>query len=757
MFRHRLVRGNQLSEYFDFGDPCGNGQSGELRTARARNLLRAIEDAEDFILLEIRSWSGWAGESDVLVVEVKLDGVPTRNRIGILYRERIAIAIPVEVSFQIWLFALRKNFPRTLHQNLVSEIDPRSPCLYEAPWAEVALGWTPEKFLARIHWWFGAAARGDLHAESQALEPPFLPVKDEIVVPQSLLEGRIQSEILAEAVQRGEGVTVKTFPLPSDGVSIARKVGIPLMHVRVVQTTDQFHSIYDRVPRSVAALSRLLDPLGVDVKNLIKEIARLTWREVDSEDDFVVLVGIFPRKREQGKPPERADYFGFFVESNLSELALKLGVSAKHEKQYVPLLAVREVEEETWEKITIRPLNVVFDMTPETFARLSGIAQVSTERSVLIGAGALGSQILENCARMGWGSWTIVDSDHLLPHNLARHIGLWKDIGYNKSEVAIERLRAIYPTYAKPTSNHEVLDVVGPAKASYARLAAAAELVVDASASIRVSREAGRTAKSGRVVSTFLSPSGTDLVMIAEDVQRTNTVDALEAQYWRWVVTDPWGSDHCALIDAEVRYGGGCNDVSVVLPGTRIAIAGAIASQALMEHRFANDMYGHIWRLIPESMSIEHRSLDLWETRAEVRNQWRIVWDMGITKKLSKWRDASLPKETGGILVGYIDHTANTIYVVDAWAAPPDSEGHSTYFQRGIKGLADQLEEAFRRSSERVGYLGEWHSHPRFARIDPSPTDDIQLAEITRRRRPEGEPALMLIVGDGGMNWVVRD
>jgi tRNA A37 threonylcarbamoyladenosine dehydratase len=39
----------------------------------------------------------------------------------------------------------------------------------------------------------------------------------------------------------------------------------------------------------------------------------------------------------------------------------------------------------------------------------------------LFGAGALGSQLMNNLSRAGFGRWTIVDNDKLLPHNLARN------------------------------------------------------------------------------------------------------------------------------------------------------------------------------------------------------------------------------------------------------------------------------------------------------------------------------------------------
>ena len=47
--------------------------------------------------------------------------------------------------------------------------------------------------------------------------------------------------------------------------------------------------------------------------------------------------------------------------------------------------------------------------------------------------GALGSQIAINLAREGAFSWTVVDSDYLLPHNLARHALLTDELGAPKA------------------------------------------------------------------------------------------------------------------------------------------------------------------------------------------------------------------------------------------------------------------------------------------------------------------------------------
>ena len=103
-----------------------------------------------------------------------------------------------------------------------------------------------------------------------------------------------------------------------------------------------------------------------------------------------------------------------------------------------------------------------------------------------------------------------------------------------------------------------------------------------------------------------------------------------------------------------------------------------------------------------------------------------IVWQSsqsqckGLIDLLHAAREEALPAETGGVLLGYIDFNVNSIVVVDALSAPPDSEGSMISFERGVAGLAKSVEEASRRTAGVVGYVGEWHSHPRGHSASPS-------------------------------------
>jgi tRNA A37 threonylcarbamoyladenosine dehydratase len=57
--------------------------------------------------------------------------------------------------------------------------------------------------------------------------------------------------------------------------------------------------------------------------------------------------------------------------------------------------------------------------------------------------GALGSQIADVLVRGGYGLWSLIDSDVLLPHNVARHVLGQGFVGAPKAEAMKIHLNSI--------------------------------------------------------------------------------------------------------------------------------------------------------------------------------------------------------------------------------------------------------------------------------------------------------------------------
>lgn len=136
-------------------------------------------------------------------------------------------------------------------------------------------------------------------------------------------------------------------------------------------------------------------------------------------------------------------------------------------------------------------------------------------------------------------------------------------------------------------------------------------------------------------------------------------------------------------------------------------------------------------------------------------NNWQVFFDEGLKLKLEEIRQAQLPNETGGIILGYHDLTHNAIFIVDVLPAPSDSIGTSTSFTRGIEGMVTVIEEASKKTANVVNYLGEWHSHPRGSSANPSQQDLIQLSGLSSLLSLDGLPALSLIIGENDLNIII--
>jgi proteasome lid subunit RPN8/RPN11 len=82
------------------------------------------------------------------------------------------------------------------------------------------------------------------------------------------------------------------------------------------------------------------------------------------------------------------------------------------------------------------------------------------------------------------------------------------------------------------------------------------------------------------------------------------------------------------------------------------------------------------------------------------------------------------PKETGGILLGvYVKDRPWVTHSVHVESAEPRRN-----FYRLPLGVRPQVVDEMRKIDGRLGYLGEWHSHP--ANVGPSLKDKISIGHI---------------------------
>src|SRR6516165_5841408 len=96
-------------------------------------------------------------------------------------------------------------------------------------------------------------------------------------------------------------------------------------------------------------------------------------------------------------------------------------------------------------------LRVAPDADEDRFARFRLISwwdqqRLASARVLVIGAGALGNEILKNLALLGVGRVFLADLDRVANSNLSRSVLFREaDCGRPKVEVAAERAHEIYP------------------------------------------------------------------------------------------------------------------------------------------------------------------------------------------------------------------------------------------------------------------------------------------------------------------------
>ena len=725
----------------------------DLTLHRTQALFVAVREAADFSLVQLLSCTmQGAGTIEALIVDIECDGVPSRNPEGIQYRERIALLVPENQAALVEVLALRKSFPVLMHQNHGTRDGAASLCLYFEPTPTVMRTWTPQRFLRRIQWWLEQSAKGELHPADQPVEHLFFASKFELVLPWNL-------DSLRSAGGAAKFAIVRNQTRPDGGCTFFLKHvddanNAPTRLASHIELTLQpvVQGFVERDPLTLGDLGDLLARRGAELlPQLIAALSHGVGSKgvpAGAESSFVVIILHIPMVHETGGAVQRIARSAFLIQGDLRHLGVKAGALYLHDRRYYAevqgsVLARNPATE--WKNEPIYPMGVL-QFPNGIAARMQSSLNDEGPRGVLVGAGSLGSAMLNLWTRAGWGRWTVIDKDHVKPHNLVRHVAFAQHVGELKCDVVAELSGAATDGAAT------VLSVRGDAcdlGAPFMQEALTnAELIVDASAALEYPRLASLQDKLSRHVTVFVTPNGNGSVLMLEDQGRSIRLRTLEAQYYRALIRQPWGSRHLEGNLGTFWSGASCRDISVAMPYSRIAVhASTLAEQIILRAR-SEKACVRVWDRDPEIGCVAVYDVQPEPERCLDFGALTVYYDDGLAAHLKSLRLAALPNETGGVLLGYHDFNVGAIVLVDALAAPPDSQTNPSYFERGTAGLVKVVQEAGTRTAGIVGYIGEWHSHPPGHSAKPSRDDLIQLVEISLGMHGDGLPALQLIVGE---------
>ncbi len=721
----------------------------DLTISRAKDFATAVETAEFAYPVECRRTTS-GGEIIVFDADVEVSQKPAHD---IRYLERIAVIFDQSDATMPEILALRCDFPSVPHINLRLTEFPRSLCITEQAYSEWKLHSTGATLVEEIRQWLISTAKGTLHADDQPLEPLLVGSEGPLVLPSDLFTTSTNSELLFISVEdSGNGRKTCIAKRPKDideNSNLLEYVAFSFL------TEPQPHGIIHNAPATLFELHKFLEGGNMDLLDELRsrlKVWRNEYKEAKLLEKRLALIIGLPKTRDENATTEELELRAFLTVETIKKVGIEIGLWAETDGCIGHLISVDHNKMGT--EIQVGMLNPVFSFSRKRAAEFNGISSRSSKKIAAVGLGALGSQVFMNLIRAGYGEWTLIDKDFLLPHNLARHALPGVFTGGAKSRWMAEL--ANHTIDGDSIADSIVADVLNSQEApeTLEKLEEAftsAEIILDASASVPVARHLVHDVDSlARRISIFLNPQGTDMVILAEDEKREITVDSLEMQYYRYLINKPYLEDHLLRDSEWFRYAASCRDVSATIPQDFVALQASICSRTIHQLTSNEKAFVAMWRIDVDCINVQ-RYLFLMTSPIKCKTgEWTLCTDEGFLDKIHEARANKLPNETGGVLIGSYDMQRKIIYIVDFLPSPPDSEEWPTLYIRGCQGLHSKIKRIQQITANQLKYVGEWHSHPPNCSVKPSQDDRKVFDWLSYHMKTDGLPPLMLIVGDPG-------
>lgn len=723
-------------EFYVLGEAISEDQ---LTLGLAQELAKAVKRYPFATLIDTRRWY----DLEILVCEFQVE-LPQRPLVEIFAEERIAIQINPDINLPPRISALRKSFPETLHQNLVLPEEPKDLCVFDEFYVDLKDHLTPIQLLQKINQWLAKAAIEELHQPNQPLEPLLLSRNHLILDPEKLSGQHPNPAIVYKSSE--SPLILRAYHNSGNDFKSHANYQYLLLLLRAPPWTGR---IIHYNPRNFGELARLFSAIQLDlpdmVCNFVSDLSRKNQLDGYRPLNLILLLEL-PKQRFSDEPAEEIERWAFLLCTSIEDLALKSGTLGFNGRFLVPLIGASG-NKELLNNIPVVALKPTFALTP-TFARTMSGSSTSSPNIVAIGAGTLGSQVILNLGRQGFGTWFIVDNDILLPHNYSRH-GLTSQIyeGQNKAfALSIELQNLLNNAQVSQPSNINILyhkenedDLTESFQAS--------ELILDFSASRSVTRFIATLGYPAPRLSAFFGAGGQFCTLLFEGVGRRTRLDDLEMQFASAIAIDDRFSNFYSKPNA-ILYVASCRDASIQLPQDIVALhCGAVAS--FIKEAFENSKPQIlIWEWSATTFSLSCIQIAVYETLITLVNDWVVRTSYYALEQMQAYRSQRSPNETGGVLIGRIDHSRRTIFIATVLTSPSDSEEWPDYYRRGIEGLHKEIETLSNRTGRDLNYIGEWHTHPIGYNREPSKTDLEAHHLLSAEMGKQGLPGVVAILGD---------
>lgn len=716
------------------GRVVADAEGAAPRSQRAKDLIAYLTESAEptFARLDAVDCSGLFDTLDITVAPQ----LPQAKAVPLLFEEPLRLTLWPDDSYSPSIYSRRADFPLDLvHTNFDVSGDGLCLCVWEENWADLKRGLTAQALIERIRDWYTRTATGELHQVGQSLEPLIPSSAHTLILPAGPPPETFYVERVSERAGRYT-VILSAQPPRISSASFA-------LFNRTV--APQVHGALHATPTNLAELQELVGPMDEDVAQALGD-----WvvEQIKGGDSIVLLVINIPKQAEAGGGIEGWERLAFTPRLKLHELSEQLGRAARDpDGNYGVVLSGGEPPDLA--AIKLDGWRIVQQLDRRTARIYAGTSAVSDTKLVGIGAGAIGSNVMANAARAGMGPWTVIDNDVLLPHNLVRQAQTSDMVGWPKAESEQVLLDTLIPEGGNRGIVANVLRS-GDEGELIQQALVEADLVVDFSASTSALGHLADVEPIKRVASCFFNPNGSDLVVLAEDAERTLRIDEIEAQYFLAAGTVPRLSKHLGAARVDlVRYANACQDLTRPLPPWQVqALSGIAAGQLGALLAAPGKPRAQLWSLNPATGGVIPMAVVLAGVSRHALGDFRVSFSLAAVAAMRALRKKAAPNETGGVLLGSYDLSRSMLHILDALPAPPDSRQTPTYFVRGAKDLKPRVDRINLRSAGTIHYVGEWHSHPEGAAARPSDDDEDVFAHLVSHLAATGAPYVMTICGD---------
>lgn len=724
-------------DFYSWGEPIATT---DLRIDLSRALVEAVAKYPFAKIVEVRR----DGEREGIVVDFEAE-IPQEPPVPIQSRERLAVVVAPDKNTAPLVCALRKDFPEVLHLNATAAGEPRQLCIFGEDYAEIGPYLTPRLLLDRIADWLARAAVEELHLPGQPLEP-FLLSADQIIFDKEVFEADADQQPLITVVQFSEHPLVyRAVSLPADSGPGKKTFG-PL-HLVLPLSCPPWHSrLIHRLPRNLSEFIEVFRAAGLDIEGEARKLLKRLYDLKKFEEfrkHYLLPIIRLPKTRAEHGPVETTEWWACLVAVHIEELVVKLGLGNWTGGSFGVLIG--QLQSSDLDTIPVHPLRATLSLSKEFAQRLSG-NPLDDPKVVAIGAGSLGSQVILNLARQGWGSWSIIDDDLLLPHNLSRHGLSFQYEGHNKAQsLALEicgLMNSDDAAQAIPVNILRKPDDCLPALQ-------ASDVILDLSATHAVARFLSEHGCRSPRICTFVSPDGRFLVILSEGQERSVRIDDLEMQMLAAAAEDESLFGVFINLGDSIRYSGSCRDVTVQIPQDRLSIQAGVAAQFIKRTAFSVSPSINVWEWSDSSFSVSRHQIPVCSVLLRQAGQWKARLSCHAGDLMRYYRRRRLPNETGGVLLGKFDIDRRVLYVASALPSPPDSVEWPNVYIRGVEGLRAKVELVNRITGGELSYVGEWHSHPDGHGNDPSDDDRVAHRTMVEEMGKAGLPGVVFIQGEG--------